>query len=78
MTHEQCRIVEEDPFVESLQTRRRYDTHVVGEQVAMALVGAQCLNVAAGPIQRRHQQLDAALAQRILADEGLGRAATPR
>ena len=71
---EQRRVVQEDPLVQLPQRWRRHDTELVRQSLAMALVRAQRIDVAPGAVHREHDQFLAAVAQRILGDDCLGRA----
>ncbi len=64
-------IVEEHAIAELLEWRRWLEPELLDQQLAQLLVAAQRLGVAAGSVQRDHQQLAGALAQWILADGGL-------
>ena len=58
------RVVEEDPLLQSLKRRRRVEAELLDEELREALVGAKRLGVAAGAVERQHQELARALAQR--------------
>ena len=65
------RVVCEDRVLESLQLRARVDAQLFGQQRARALVGAQCVGLTPGAVQRRHQLTPQSLAQRVLVHQRL-------
>ena len=59
----ECRVLQEDLFVESDQRLRRLDPELLDETVADVAEGPQCVGLAAGPVERSHQQRSDPLAR---------------
>ena len=68
---QETRVVEEDAFLHALQRWRGVQPELLGQQDAQSLVRPQRLGMAAGAIERQHQELARALAEGILADRGV-------
>ncbi len=65
------RVMEQDPLLESLQRRRRIEPELVSKHRSELLVGPKRLGMAPAAIEREHQELPGAFAQRIVADGGV-------
>ena len=65
------RVVAEDRLLELLQRLARVEAELVDERGARVLVGGERVGLAAGAVEREHQQAAQALAQRVLAHERL-------
>ena len=71
LLHEQLRVVGEDPLLELPERRTGIEAELLHHRGAVVLEGAERIGLPAGAVEGEHELRPHALAQRVLAREGL-------
>ncbi len=65
----ECRILDQDPLLQSLQRRARLDSELLHEHVPCLLVRLERLRLAVGAVEGKYQLGAKTLSQRVFTDE---------